>query len=112
MNHNVLQVLGAALKHVLTTQSSYVNGPEVSWDDVAAQVILQCDGKLTIMSQDVFAAITGDIEACGPGMGKEADEPIPFELTELGKLATRKTPETVGKVLEGVIRSYAHNVVE
>jgi hypothetical protein len=60
LKHDVLQVLGQSLKKVLTTHSSYIGSADCNWDDIAAQVILQCDGALTIVSQDVFELLTGD----------------------------------------------------
>ena len=103
MKHDVLQVLGQSLKKVLTTHSSYIGSADVNWEDVAAQVILQCDGKVAIMSADVFDAIAYDAAAeehCFELDNIPASEsldawiqpdkyPIPYELTAVGKLYGR-----------------------
>ena len=70
MGQDVLRVLGSALKKVMVGQSSYVNGPDADWETIAALVILQCDGKVAIMSQATFDAIANI----------DNDLPIPFSL--------------------------------
>ena len=94
--HNVLQVLASALKKVFTAQSSYINGADVDWDDVAGQVVLQCDGKLAIMTQDTFDAVAGET-AIEDGL----DEPIPYRLNE-------PVPKRLLTPAPAIIRSYAH----
>jgi len=81
MKHDVLQVLGQSLKKVLTTHSSYIGSADCNWDDIAAQVILQCDGKVAIMSADVFDAIADDAAI---------DRPIPYQVIDITKLYGRE----------------------
>ena len=83
---DILRVLGLSIKRVITEQSSYIGSKDVNWDDVAAQVILHCDGKVEIMSAETFRMIADDafIDL------DDSSEPIPFELTEKGKLMGRE----------------------
>lgn len=74
---DVVAALGAALKKVLTTQSSYINGPDVDYEAVAAQLMLQTEGVsfLTTEAHEMLVANMGALDL---------DEPVPFTLTEKG----------------------------
>lgn len=78
MNQTVLPVLAQALKSIVSGHSSYINSPDCNWEDIAAQLILQCSGKVEILSEYEYHLLLVDDEVDGLNV------PIPYSLTEKG----------------------------